>query len=217
MKRVPVAVVIPCCWKHVYVLKECIEAIHEQTCRPSIIVVSLSEVPYENNGTFLDSNRYAIPVVVLTSNNKQNQSMNRNNCMDYIHEYCKDILWLAFCDADDIWSCNKLEMCMQSIEEYGAECVLHAFTTRCGGTLSPVEMKEYERTNRETLHLPIAGLHHAHVVIHKRIGRVIRYNETMNFGEDSRFVRDIIQGGYATVYIGKKLVNYRHTHGGTWK
>ena len=86
IKTIPLAVGIPCCWKHIRLLKECIEGINRQTYVPIIIIISISEIPYDKEVPMIES---GIPIVVLESHDKQNASINRNKCIEYIVNNCE--------------------------------------------------------------------------------------------------------------------------------
>jgi len=215
MNKITISVVIPCVPKHIQYLYENIKFINNQTLRPNDIIIALSETT-EEVGTKLETdlnNISNIKIIVLSSINKHNASANRNRGGLYSNN---DIV--SFIDADDETMTDKLGKVVNNMKKYNADFALHGIFGYPSSSYTSNNMNPDEFALFDKNHKPANGrnwlghhglnIHTGHITIKRHILDKILYDTTMNYGEDSLFVRQLFQYGYKGVFINEGLVKY---------
>jgi hypothetical protein len=142
--------------------------------------------------------------------------------------------YVAFCDADDSYSWNRLYRISQLVERFAPDLILHSYSFQAprfwllcrtgerqlarsedlflatfpnGVRNTDIEIGESGITN---LSLPSTfgtkgRIHHAHAVV--RTATPIRFSNKVRC-EDGVFCRDLVHQGFKVIYASEKLSNY---------
>lgn len=119
--KMKIGVAIPCCKKDILFLNRCLRSIENQTQKPDLVSISISECD-ENDIKNINRN-YSFPLKITASINKQNASMNRNIAGNLLKEM--DII--SFIDSDDEMYPERLQYLKKAFSENDVDFVLHNY------------------------------------------------------------------------------------------
>tara|TARA_A100001015_G_scaffold303296_1_gene392732 strand:- start:7037 stop:7789 length:753 start_codon:yes stop_codon:yes gene_type:complete len=213
-----IAVVIPCVPKHIKHLPKLLNTINQQTRKPNKVIIALSSSNSKNCQEVKTLKKHLddkIIFIVDCCKEKKNAASNRNRCL----KHCLDVKYISFMDADDEMCKDKLKLVTDIMEKYNADMGLHSFSNgssknKCSKgkkIYSPEEMKKIEKSDQKNLHISKVTVHHGHCTISLDLFKNHKQNENMNFGEDSKYVRDTFKKNYKVVYTNSVLSNYYYT------
>lgn len=117
-----VSVIIPCTYKHFYLLPELLDALELQSRQPDEVVISLSEAHRVGNGKLSDlqARTYSFSLKLLTSHDVQYAGINRNIAAE---NSSGDILITQ--DADDLPHPQRVEIICYFLKKTRADHLMH--------------------------------------------------------------------------------------------
>ena len=216
-----VSLCIPCIPRDKNKLERLMKSVKSQTLKPYEVVISLSGEEYTNNYfKYKLQNIAGVPVKIIYSKDKKTASQNRNIASE---NAIGDII--SYIDADDIMKNNRIKRIVSIFKKYNCNAVLHSYEfTLDTNKNSNTKIKIYEgkymyKISKElkTLHLWIKNenkIHHGHISIKRSVFNHIKFNTSEQYrrGQDSRFVRDIIEfygnNNKTIVFTNEKLSYY---------
>ena len=218
-----IVVIVPCIPKHLKHLKGLFNSINKQTKKPDKVIISLSETnspnckKYENEyRNFLDND---IELKFNCINSKKNSAENRNRA---ITNY-KNIEFISYMDADDEMCPDKIKTITDLMIKHNADVGLHSFDdgkyNKCkknNKILLPEQIREIEKNDRAHLNIRDISIHHGHITIRPKVLKKIKQDNNFGYGEDSKFVREIIQNGFDVIYTADSLTNYYYQRSATF-
>ena len=208
-----ISVVIPCIPKHLKYLEELISSIDDQTILPYQIIISISD--YNDNDSkvlqeFYNINFPNLNIVILNQLNEAYAGENRNRgCKVCTTKY------VTFIDADDLMVKNKIEIVLELFQNNDMDALIHTFGDKDTNKLFDNETMKIvkEKSRCIWLNHNCIGLkniiHHGHITVKKSIFDVIHQDSSMKRGQDSHFVREIINNDFKLYLIDKSLSIYR--------
>ena len=184
---------------------------------------------------FTKSQGKVIPLFLESSRKSRNAGRNRN-----IGAQKAKSDWIAFIDADDIYSDERLSILKKVIEKNpGTNLILHSYTyqnelgeypliqvnqqTSFEPILNEVLYNEnHEGTNSEentNIKVPVSAggrsrVHHGHVTVRKSVFEKIHYI-TEGVAEDGKFCRRVLQELGGVIYLAVPLSIYVVNESGT--
>lgn len=219
-----IVVVVPCVPKHLSYLPGLFDSINKQTLHPTKVIVTLSqtndydckrfEIMYRQS---LDSD---IDLEFKCVKCKNNSAENRNRAVTNF----KGIDYIAYMDADDEMCPDKLKRMSELMKKHNADMGLHSFDNgdnrnKCkkgNRVILAPEMRKIEKENNKTLHLASIPVHHGHSMIKPKVIQKIKQDPYFGYGEDSKFVRDVIQSGFNVIYTNDQLSHYYFNRSATY-
>ena len=216
-----ISVCIPCIKRDQYKLFRLIDSIEKQYVKPHEIVISLSGVENnKKNKLFykkLQQNT-SIKIKLIFSKYKKYAGENRNIAT----ENSKGNI-IIYIDADDLMKPNRIERILELFNKYNCKCILHSFENNLTNITTKNKTKIYDSNFMYNLHkkcktpfLHIDNeniLHHGHLSIKREVFNKIKflYNEKYKRGQDSKFVRDILdyyKNKNSIIFTNEKLSYY---------
>ena len=194
-----IAIGIPCIPKHVKHLPELMESIKKQTISPTEVILGISETDKQEADKLLKQySSILLPskLIVTSTAERALAGKNRNR----ISDHCTADL-ISFIDADDLMHPQRNEILLDVYKRYRPRSIVHQYTR----TFKDMEKKINNATvvdgmmlhklnkNKNTPHLVGADLHHGHITVETKLFKKIRQPEDMRIGEDSIFVRRILE------------------------
>jgi glycosyltransferase involved in cell wall biosynthesis len=221
--KLNVVVVVPCIPKHLKYLQGLFKSINNQTLIPTEVIVVLSETNDYDCKRFESQYREFLKKEIKLNfkcvDCKNNSAQNRNRAIDNF----EGIDFISYIDADDEMCDNRLKRVTNLMITHNAEMALHSFSNeddpckRGKKVILPDEIKKIEKKNRDTLHISEILIHHGHITIRPNVIQTIKQDPNFGYGEDSKFVRDVIRKGFKVVYTDDILSHYyfsrSYTHG----
>ena len=210
-----VVVVVPCIPKHLDHLPGLFKSINQQTLHPVKVIVTLSETNNYDCKRFEMMYRPHLESYIELKFNcidcKNNSAENRNRA---ISNY-EGIDFISYIDADDEMCPNRLKRMTDLMIQHNADMGLHSFddgvNQRCetgNRVILAPEMRKIEKKNNKTLHISSIQVHHGHSMIKPKVIQNVKQDPKFGYGEDSKFVREVIRKGYDVVYTDDKLSHY---------
>ena len=216
-----VCLVIPSTHRHAQHLKTLIPSIEKQTFQPKEIVVALSEADEETckywNTVISEMTNLGIEVDCVAKKAYAAENRNRGG------RHCNSNI-ISFMDADDTMSHDRLESVVTKMNEYDADALLHNFKMNetCPKSIGKVytadtlrNLHNRQKNDNGPLHLAMNPMpHHGHISIKKHVFDHLKQDESEQFrrGEDSEYVRRIIDHGYDTIFTDQCLSDYHIEH-----
>jgi hypothetical protein len=210
-----IVIVVPCIPKHLKHLPGLFESINNQSYYPRKVIVTLSETNESDCKKF--ENKYRenlnenITLEFKCVENKNNSAENRNRALTDF----EDIDYISYIDADDEICSDKLKIMSDLMDKHDADMGLHSFDNghdnKCkkgNRVLLQDDMRKIEKENNKTLHLASIPVTHGHSMIKPNVIQNIKQDVKIGYGEDSKFVRDVIQNGFNVVYTDDVLSHY---------
>ena len=208
-----ISVVIPCIPKHLKHLNELITSICEQTLLPYEVIISLSD--YNDNDSKQLHEHYCntFPKLIIKIVNQVEPAYageNRNRgCAACTTKY------VTFMDADDIMVSHTLETLVELFNEYDMDALLHTHGNHTTNKLFDDKVMKTVKNNSRNVWLDhrLLGLtnviHHGHITVKKSVFDVVQQDALRKRGQDSDFVRHIIDNDMRLYLIDKNLSIYR--------
>jgi len=210
-----VVVVVPCIPKHLKHLPGLFKSINQQTLLPVKVIVTLSDT------NDYDCKRFKMMYISYLNKNieldfnciecKNNSAENRNRAITNYDE----IDFISYIDADDEMCPNRLKRMTELMIKHNADMGLHSFSDgihhRCkvgNKIILAPEMRKIEKKNNTTLHISSIQVHHGHSMIRPEVIKNIKQDVKFGYGEDSKFVREVIRKGYNVIYTDDSLSHY---------
>lgn len=213
-----IIVCIPCTKYHSQYLHQAFHCLEKQSRRPDTTIVSISEVDNPNKISLPNTN---LDIHYIYHPEKRNAAMNRNSCIDYIEQnniYCD---YVCFMDADDYYYNGKIKEMIQMMKYYNADIGLHEYSWNKNirypvnrNILLTETLRQMERDTRKDIDKSwflstIPHLPHGYPTVKYHVLNHIRFDDEMDYGEDSKFVRQCIQYGFDVVFYNKPLIQYK--------
>jgi glycosyltransferase involved in cell wall biosynthesis len=131
-KRMKLGVAIPCYINHIPHCKRLLDNLEQQSRRPDKVVVCCSSSKPDD---FI-VREYPFPVQIITTENKQNAAVNRNQLIPYM-----DTDIVCFFDADDDMHPQRLEIIAHTFETQKTDLVVHSYFhgQECGTPYLPIQ------------------------------------------------------------------------------
>ena len=218
-----IVIVVPCIPKHLKHLPGLFESINNQSYYPRKVIVTLSETnesdckKYENK--YRENLNENISLEFKCVEEKNNSAENRNRALTNFD----GVDYISYIDADDEMCPERLEIMSDLMDKHNADMGLHSFdngvNNKCKkGTkvLLKDQMREIEKQNKKTLHLASIPVHHGHSMIKPIVIQNIKQDPKFGYGEDSKFVREVIKNGYNVVYTDDALSHYFFNRSATY-
>lgn len=210
-----VVVVVPCIPKHLDHLPGLFKSINQQTLHPVKVIVTLSETnDYDCQRFEMMYRSYLDSDIELKFNCiecKNNSAENRNRA---IKNY-DGIDFISYIDADDEMCPNRIKRMTDLMIKHNADMGLHSFDdgecNRCktgNRIILADEMREIEKKNNKTFHISTIQVCHGHSMIRPIVIQNTKQDPKFGYGEDSKFVREVIRKGHDVVYTDDSLSHY---------
>ena len=231
-KTVDIDIVIPIVPKDHKFLLRLLREIQCSRCIPTNVIIaasSQSEDSLEEIKNIASKNDFDFQIYIEATEGLRLAGENRNAGWGKATSK-----YVAFCDADDSYSWNRLYRACKLIEKYSPDLILHSYAfqtprlwllfklgiTRLaqtqdfydatfpnGARNTELEIGEKGLTNLE---LPSrfgakARIHHAHAIV--RTAVPVRFSSKVRC-EDGVFCRDMVYQGFNVIYSNEKLSNY---------
>lgn len=218
-----VVVVVPCIPKHLKHLPGLFKSINQQTLHPNEVIVTLSQTNQVDCKRYEEEYRKELNKEIKLNfkciNCKNNSAENRNRAItDY-----SNIDFISYIDADDEMCPDRIKRMTDLMIKHNADMGLHSFddgySNRCkkgNKVILPAEMREIEKKNNKTLHISSIQVSHGHSMIRPIVIQNIKQDSKFGYGEDSKFVREVIKKGYDVVYTDDSLSHYYFKRSGTF-
>lgn len=214
-ENIRVVVVVPCIPKHLKHLPGLFKSINQQTLLPIKVIVTLSETNQKDCDRFENMYRSHLNKKIKLKFNciecKNNSAQNRNRA---IKNY-EGIDFISYIDADDEMCPKRLKRMTDLMIKHNADMGLHSFDDghhqvckKGNKVVLPEKMRRIEKDNNKTLHISSIQVHHGHSIIRPKVIQNIKQDPKFGYGEDSKFVREVIRKGYDVVYTDDKLSHY---------
>lgn len=201
LSKFDVSLCIPCIPRDKEKLLRLMENVSNQSLKPMEVVISLSGEKYTNDNFKNKLEKIAkVPIKIIYSSDKKTASENRNIASNNVKG---DII--SYIDADDLMNKNRIKRIVEIFKEYDCNAVLHSFElTLDTNSISKNNKRIYKGKYMYNLSKEFKAefldiknentIHHGHVSIKKSVFDNIQFNtsEQYNRGQDSKFVRDII-------------------------
>ena len=218
-----VVVVVPCIPKHLKYLPGLFKSINQQTLNPEKVIVTLSETnDYDCQRFEVQYRPFLNKEIELKFNCiecKNNSAENRNRA---IKDY-EGIDFISYIDADDEMCPNRIKRITDLMIKHNADMGLHSFdhgvSNKCkkgNRVILPEEIKKIEKENNKTLHISSIPVTHGHSTIRPKVIQNIKQDTKFSYGEDSKFVREVIRKGYKVVYTNDSLSHYYFKRSATY-
>ena len=207
-------VCIPCHKPYLIYLEKCLESIENQTRKPDIVSISISEVEL---APILPV--FSFPVEITVSSDKLCQGKNRNLAASKI-----DVDILTFFDSDDIMHKQRLELIEKAFEKgldgflhNNKECLSRQYRNRSLNNYfwESVTNEVYTdgfSTTKDAICGRISSIHgnitNGHFSCKKAVWKALTYPEMYGLGEDSHYVYEVYNAGYKIGYSPDKLSYY---------
>lgn len=115
-----IGVAVPCYHGHVNNLYNLLDSINSQTILPNKVVVSSSSTEKIDI-----TKEYKFNLEIIIIKEKLNAAQNRNNAISKL----LDMDYITFMDADDIMHPQRIEILLNTINNYDSDIILHNFQT----------------------------------------------------------------------------------------
>jgi len=199
----------------------CIKNLSEQTIKPNNVIICISEIN-NSHKKYLEDEINTLNVnfniIIHDTLLKQNASENRNRGIDYCLNYTNPD-YIMFCDCDDITHTKKIESFLYILKNINNDIniFLHdyafsqaTFDIYYSFILNKDKLllcyNDKKSTNLYTI--PYTNIHHGHPIVKKELCKDIKYNKSLNNGEDGDFCQRI-NNKYGNVFsYTEKLINY---------
>jgi glycosyltransferase involved in cell wall biosynthesis len=211
-----IGVVIPCYINHFKYIPTLLQNIADSTIKPKQVVVSCSSYTssFTQNYMFKE-----IDVTLVFINKYANGSQNRNLAASYL---TTDLI--SFIDADDLMHPKRLEYVWKTFQEHNdVSAVYHGYVYQ---HISERELPFWEEPEREVIYDPIEHdpkgigilirsdktypIHHAHVTVRKEVFTTCKFNESVNYWEDSVYAKLLKDNNIPMLYLNNQLSRYIH-------
>lgn len=231
-KRVAIDIVVPIVPKDHKFLPRLLREIQHSRRIPAQVIIaasSQSECSIAELRKIVERPNYDFQVLVAATASARLAGENRNVGWTKV-----TAPFVAFCDADDSYSWNRLYRVSELIKRYSPDLIIHSYSFQApriwllfksqkskfarsedlysstfpsGFRSRDLEIGEDGKTN---LALPAnfgprARIHHAHTVV--RSSTPIRFSSKVRC-EDGVFCRDMVHQGFKVLYTKEKLSNY---------
>ena len=232
MNKPRVAVCIPCNGEvHAQMLPSVMSNMMSQQLKPAEVSVSMSGISQEiYNEVTAKCHSILTDIQLITCHSAQPilEAKNRNLS---VSNTSSDIDTISFRDADDDFRSDWLYRTSQLLQEYNADMCMQAYIRaprphpRPGVVrnkwrqiipikiITPEEIKKIAQETPPGKGLPITSISHGAPTVKKHVFDNIKYDETFNlkrrgYGEDIRFIRQVIHHGHSVVYTSEQLGVY---------
>ncbi len=211
-----IGIAIPCYIHHFKYIPTLLQNIIDSTVKPKQIVVSCSSY----TSSFVQKYTVeGIEITILYTDKYANGSKNRNIAASYLNT---DLI--SFIDSDDLMHPKRLEYILNTFQERpGISAVYHYYTYQLFSEryLPFWEEGPLEIIDAQIIHHPRGTgvlvdtekkyeLHHAHVTVRKEVFEKVKFDETMNYWEDSRYGTHLVDNHIPMIFINNKLSRYLH-------
>jgi len=209
-----IGVCIPCYKNHIQYIQKCLESIENQTRKPDIVSISISEV---DEPPILPS--FSFPIEISITTEKQCQARNRNIAASKI-----EVDILTFFDADDIMHPNRLASIEAAFNQgidgflhYNKQCNSNQYRSRPISNIlwEQIENKLYTdgfSLSKDNIcgriESKYGGSTNGHFSCKQSVWKSLPFPEGYGLGEDSEYVYRIFSQGYKLGYTPDKLSYY---------
>jgi len=215
---------IPCIPKHVKHLPELMESIKKQTISPTEVILGISETDKQEADKLLKQySSILLPskLIVTSTVERALAGKNRNR----ISDHCTADL-ISFIDADDLMHPQRNEILLDVYKRYRPRSIVHQYTRtfkdmdkkiNTAKVVDGMMLHKFNKNNKIKKRAPLdgveGGITHGHITIETKLFKKIRQPEDMRIGEDSIFVRRILDSypmdPKAMYFIKENLTLYR--------
>jgi len=227
-----ISIIIPCYPPHVKNIKRALDGLRSQTRLPDEVVVALSETTRDEGG-YLEKkcSDYPFPVNFYVTAEKQFAGQNRNRGAAVA---ANEIL--VFCDSDDEYHPQKLEITEYVFREISPKLFLHGFKRNNSvfdlydkrklslvltqqlfgntfGTPSKRNNSLFIFTDRPAVKRWVEGSHphHGYPSISRDVFEKVKYRD-LPVAEDTEFCLDVLWEFKSAVYADVNLLNYHYCY-----
>lgn len=216
-----ISVCIPCIPRDIPKLGKLLKSIDSQSHLPKEVVIALSSSSSKECKILskkLEPRAYKLLVVGTTD--KNNASTNRNRGI----EYCSGDI-ISFMDADDVMHKDRLKLICDQFIMYDCDAVIHTYKTKYKYFKKPLSKNYrtffYKDINKLAMmskgkyalgskyskfKLKIRRICYGHISCSRKILENIKYDESINYGEDGKFIRDILKYIKSVGEVDTKIV-----------
>lgn len=180
-----IGVAIPCYYGHINNLCCLLDSIEAQTIVPNKVAVSCSSTDK------LDIiKKYNFELDIFVTNEKLNAAQNRNNAISKL----LDMDYVTFMDADDIMHPQRIEILLNTIQNYDSDIILHNYQTKPYNDTNMFQKIEDINVRTNTLIKCWSGcithnhshnhndkIHHSQATVKKSILDIIKFPEEPEF------------------------------------
>lgn len=208
-----ISVVIPCIPKHIRYLDDLLRSISEQSVLPYEVIISLSSYNDDDSKNLqerLCNNFQKLIINVLNKKEEAYSGENRNRGI----AGCTT-KYVTFIDADDLMVPHKLENLLDMFDKYDMDAILHTHGRYDTNKIFDNEVMKEVKQKSSHIHLDAKHLKlknkivHGHITVKKSVFDVVKQDPSMRRGQDSHFVRRVIDNGFKIYLIDKNLSIYR--------
>ena len=206
-----ISIIIPCDYKHAYLLDSLLKTYEAQTKLPDEIIISLSQVNQVPNSIIkkLQNEQWAFPVKLLLYENQQSAGQNRNNACN------KAIGDIFICqDADDIPHPQRVEIINYLFETYNIDHLIHSY---CFSheldffkAFDPQKITPTWPKNFDYMRKSFKKFHNGNIAISRNVFKKIQWSNKVK-GQDVEFNRMIYDCDTFNLCITEaELIIYRN-------
>ena len=202
-------IAIPVGHEDIEFLPRILNSIDNSTLLPNKVVISVSGVR-----TFNYNEKHNFELIVKHSFSQNGVSKNRNIASSYL-----DTDVISFMDADDTSHPQRNEYIMEAMKT--SDVVVHNYlpTKEMDENFlkekyeSPLILQDYIDETLEDCKYPVSSNEHkpytcGHLSIKKNLMLENKFDETLSYGEDAEFLKNIVLKGTKITLIENKLSNY---------
>ena len=195
MNAPTISAIIPC-YNGAAFLRETLESVLSQTL-PVLEVIVVDDGSADDSGAIAESFG---PIVRVIRQSNQGESVARNRGIDEAKGE-----WIAFVDADDLWSPEKLRLQCQQISDdvIGVYTAVTRFGAQQGEITFDVSDKERQSLEFVALNSPI---HISSLLVRKT--HAPRFPTWTKYGEDMVFQMELVLAG-RLAYVDEVVTHYR--------
>lgn len=210
-----IAVCIPCHAPNLTFLKKCLDSIENQTRKPDIVSISISEVEEK---PFIPS--YSFPIHLVYTKEKQCEGTNRNIAVSNVST---DIV--THFDADDIMHKHRIEIITKHFEESDIDGFIHNHKQCAASQYRNKEIKHisWEPTTRNLytdgfttskdficgrVDSKYGGSTNGNFSSKRKVWEDIQYQPNYGPGVDCEYIYNVFNKGYKLGYCPDKLTYY---------
>ena len=210
-----IAVCIPCYKLHISYLKQCLDSIENQTRKPDIVSISISEV---DEKPILPL--YSFPIKIQHTLEKQCEGKNRNIATSNV-----DTDIITFFDADDIMHPRRIEILGKHFEESGIDGFIHnhkkcaaiQYRTRNLNTIdweltTTTLYTDGFTTSRDFICGRVLSIYgestNGNFSCKRKVWEDIQYQINYGLGVDCEYIYNVFHKGYKVGYCPDKLTYY---------
>ena len=212
-----IGICIPCYRLHIPYLKQCLDSIENQTRKPDVVSISISEID-ENQNPILPY--YSFPIKLFYTKERQCEGKNRNIAASNI-----DTDIITFFDADDIMHPNRIEILGKHFEDSHIDGFIHNHK-QCASvqyrkkelkyiSWEPITGKLYTdgfNTSKDFICGRVLSNYgdstNGHFSCKRTVWEDIQYQTNYGPGVDCEYIYNVFHKGYKLGYCPDKLSYY---------